>query len=84
MSTAESKLQLLRIIMESEDESFISKVMQFVKSTSKTKTTDWSEELPSNIMSDLIESIDQADNNNTLSHDSAMNQLKNKFPQIGL
>ena len=83
MSTAEIKLQLLRMIMESEDETFISKVMEFVKNTANVKSTDWAEELPPNILNDLEESIDQAEKGNTIPHDSAMSQLRNKFPQVG-
>ncbi len=84
MSTAESKLQLLKMIMESEDQTFISKVMQFAKNAANAKSSDWAEELPLNIMKDLMESIDQAEKGNTISHDSAMSQLRSKFPQVGL
>ena len=83
MSKAESKLQLLKIIMESEDQTFISKVMQFAENIAKTKSSDWSEELPPTVMNDLMESIDQAQKGNTIPHDVAMTQLRNKFPQIG-
>ena len=41
MSKAESKLQLLKMIMESEDQTFISKVMQFAENIAKTKSSDW-------------------------------------------
>ncbi len=85
MSTAENKINLLQMIIESNDTSFIDKLSNIARSLKKQKSDDWSDDLPNHVMDELLLSIDEADNGEIgITHAQMLKEDRKKFPNIGL
>lgn len=85
MSTAENKLDLLQMIIESDDQSFITKLTRFARALKRENTSDWSDELPSEVLSELIQSIEDAENGEIgTSHDDMLSTARKDFPDLNL
>lgn len=82
MSTAESKLQLLRIIMETEDESFISKMIQFAAKVTSVPHVSNNDELPKHVVNGIINGREQIENGQVVQHDVVKNKYRDCFPNI--
>ena len=85
MSTAENKLNLLQMIIESEDKSFISKLTTIARSLKKQKTDDWADEFPNHVIDELKISIKEADKGGVGIPNSVMlEEAKRDFPNLKL
>ncbi|MGV3612677.1 MAG: hypothetical protein ACO1N0_17085 [Fluviicola sp.] len=86
MSTAENKLSLVQMIVESDDKTFISKVLKYASSLKKEKTTDWAEELPAEVFEELRLSIEEADNGTDpgIPHEVMLKKFRKKYPHLNL
>lgn len=86
MSTAENKLSLVQMIVESEDKAFISKVLEYARALKKEKTTHWEEELPEYVAEELRLSIEEADNGTDpgIPHEEILEEARKKFPHLKL
>ena len=85
MSTAESKLNLLQMIMESNDKNFIDRLSNIARSLKKTKSEDWADELPSHVMEELKLSIDEAENGDIpISNSQMLEAARKDFPNLDL
>ena len=84
MSTAENKLSLVQMIVESEDKAFISKVLEYACALKKEKTTHWEEELPEYVAEELRLSIEEADNvtDPGIPHEEILEEARKKFPHL--
>lgn len=80
MSTAELKTHLHQLIEGTSDNSVLRKVFALL---SKSSTEgDWWDELSEESKQKTLKSIEQIKNGEVLSHESAMQQLAEKFPQL--
>lgn len=84
MSTADKKLSLLRMIMESEDDSFITKMINFGLSIGKSNTKDWAEDLPENVKAGIMKGLEQSENGESVPHEVVLAQMKEKYPHLNL
>jgi hypothetical protein len=85
MSTAESKLDLLQMIIESEDKSFIMKLTNIARSLKKEKTVDWADDLPPEVLNELIESIEEAENGELgTSNEEMLKAARKDFPNLDI
>lgn len=85
MSTAERKLDLLQMIIESEDQSFITKLSSIARSLKKQKTKDWSDELPESVLNELIQSIDEAEKGEIgTPNDEMLTEIRRDFPNLNI
>ena len=83
MSTAESKLDLLQMIIESEDQGFITKLTNIARSLRKQKAADWADDLPPEVLNELIQSIEEAENGERGTTNEEMIQAARKdFPNL--
>lgn len=80
MSIAELKTHLHQLIDGTSDNSVLAKVFALL---SKTSTNDdWWDELSEESKQKTLKSIDQSKNGEVISHELAMQQLAEKFPQL--
>jgi|GEM_PF-1869097 len=86
MSTAENKLNLVQMIVESEDKTFISKVLEYARTLKKEKATDWAEELPEYVLEELHLAIEEADNGTDVGtpHEEMLKKFRKKYPHLSL
>ena len=86
MSTAENKLSLVQMIVESDDKAFISKILEYARTLKKQKTTDWAEELPEYVLEELRLAIEEADNGTDpgIPHEVMLEEARKKFPHLKL
>lgn len=85
MTTAESKLDLLQMIIESEDQSFIKKLTSVARSLKKQKSGDWADEVPEHVIDELFLSIDEAQKGDAgISHAQMLAEAKKDFPKLKL
>lgn len=83
MSTAERKLHLLQLILESEDNNFITKLTEVARLMIKQKHSDWADELPQNILDELILSIEESEKKTAgTDHNEMLAQAKKEFPNL--
>ena len=83
MSAAESKLDLLQMIIESEDQSFITKLTRIARSLSKQKNPDWADDLPPDVLNELIQSIEEAENGELgTSNNEMLKAARKDFPNL--
>ena len=85
MSTAENKLSLLQIIIESDDKTFINRLTNIANSIKKTKSHDWADDIPAHVLDELELSIKEADSgDNGISHSNMLDEAKKSFPNLNL
>lgn len=86
MSTAENKLNLVQMIVESEDKTFVSKVLEYARTLKKEKTTDWAEDLPDYVLEELQLAIEEADNGTDAGtpHEEVLKKIRKKYPHLSL
>ncbi len=85
MSTAETKLNLVQMIIESEDKTFVTKVLAYARSL-KTHKEDWADDLPGALLEELDLAIQEADNGKDVGVPNAEILLKyqKKYPHLNL
>ncbi|AEA42211.1 hypothetical protein [Fluviicola taffensis] len=86
MSAAENKLNLVQMIVESEDKTFVSKVLEYARSLKKEKKTDWAEELPEHVLEELRLAIEEADNGTDVGipHEVMLKKFRKQYPHLNL
>lgn len=86
MSTAENKLSLVQMIVESDDKAFISKVLNYARSLKKEKTIIFEEELPEYVAEELRLAIEEADNGTDpgISHEVMLEKFRKKYPHLNI
>ena len=77
MSTAELKLYLNKVIVETEDVSILKKIKTYITSLSKEK--DWWDELSKAEKASIERGIAQADRGELIPHEQVMKEIKSKF-----
>ena len=83
MTTAESKLDLLQMIIESEDQGFITKLTNIARSLRKQKTVDWSDDLPPEVLVELIQSIEESESEEFgTTNEEMLQAARNDFPNL--
>ena len=83
MTTAESKLDLLQMIIESEDQGFITKLTNIARSLRKQKTVDWSDDLPPEVLDELIQSIEESESEEFgTTNEEMLRAARNDFPNL--
>ena len=83
MATARSKLDLLQMIIESEDQGFITKLTNIARSIRKQKTADWSDDLPPEVLDELIQSIEESENEVFgTTNEEMLRAARNDFPNL--
>ncbi|MDG1330855.1 MAG: hypothetical protein P8P74_00885 [Crocinitomicaceae bacterium] len=80
MSSAELKAHLHQLIDGITDNSVLKAVHTLLSRASDDK--DWWEELSEESKAKTLESLDQAKNGETISHQEAMKKMSKKFPQL--
>jgi hypothetical protein len=86
MSTAENKLDLVQLIVESNDKTFISKVLDYARALKKNKNSDWSDELPEHVLNELKLAIEEADKgvDSGVSHNTVIEKHRKRYPNLSL
>jgi uncharacterized FAD-dependent dehydrogenase len=84
MSTAENKLNLVQIIVESEDKTFISKVLEYARTLKKQKTGDTEDGIPDYVLEEVRLAMEELDNGRDegTSHEDMLKQFKKEFPSL--
>jgi hypothetical protein len=84
MSTAENKLNLVQMIVESEDKTFISKVLEYARALKKIKTQHVEEAIPDYVLEEVrlaMEELDSGEDPGT-PHEEMMEQFQKEFPNL--
>jgi hypothetical protein len=84
MSTAENKLNLVQMIVESNDKTFISKILEYANSLKTEKSNDWAEEMPEEVIQKLENSIHQSKTGQVKSHDQVIESLNKRYSGLKL
>lgn len=84
MSTAENKLNLVQMIVESNDKTFISKILEYANSLKTEKSIDWADELPEAVIQKLENSINQVKMGQVKSHDQVIDNLNKRYSALKL
>lgn len=86
MGTANNKLSLVQMIVESEDKNFISMVLEYARTLKKQKAGDWADELPEDVLEELRLSIEEADNGSDpgTPHEVMLKKFRKKYPHLNL
>lgn len=86
MGAADNKLNLVQMIVESDDKTFVSKVLEYARSLKKQKTTDWAEELPEHVLEELRLAMEEADNGTDVGipHSIMLEEARKSFPHLKL
>ncbi len=86
MSTAENKLNLVQMIVESNDKTFISKILEYARSLKSEKTSDWADELPESVLEELKLSIQEADKgtDQSIPHETMLKKFRKQYPHLNL
>jgi hypothetical protein len=82
MNAAEIKLELFRIIDNLESsklENVYSKIIGMLQSEQRNE-----DELPKDLLEALDAALEESDNNETVSHNDAVKQTKEKYPHLPL
>jgi predicted transcriptional regulator len=78
MNTIELKSDLHRLIDKVNDISLL-KAIKIILAKETTKETDWADTLSEDLRHELEESIAEADQGKTISHEDAMKQIKSRY-----
>ncbi|QQS51177.1 MAG: hypothetical protein IPM71_00180 [Bacteroidota bacterium] len=78
MNTIELKSDLHRLIDRVNDVSILNAI-KVILSRETVKKSDWADTLSEDIKAELEESILEADQGKTISHEDAMNQIKSRY-----
>ena len=85
MSAAENKLNLLQMIIESEDNTFIDRLTRIARSLKKSKSHDWADDLPAHVIDELELSIKEVNNGEEgIPHSKMLEEAKKSFPELNL
>ena len=76
MSTAEVKLQLFRLIDNTNDVSILNKIRSYFNTIAKTKEADWWDELNGGERLAIEESIAEIERGEVVSHEHVMKESK--------
>lgn len=83
MTAAETKLQLLQLIIESNDQRLIDHLSAIVKSFNKAKQADWAEDLPKYVIDEIVTSLNEPDSEETSTRNEEMlKDALNDFPTL--
>lgn len=72
MNVAATKLELVKLLLNTNDEGII----EHIKSVFATQSETWWEQLPEEIQNSVLKGIQQSDNGQTIGHVEAMKTLK--------
>jgi hypothetical protein len=79
MNTIQLKSDLHRLIDKTSDIDVLKAAKIILTKESKNSKVDWADTLNSTLKNELEESISEADNGKTISHEEAMKQIKNRY-----
>jgi hypothetical protein len=82
MSTAELKSNLHQLVDGITDDSILQAVFVLLTRNQEKEKNDWFDELPKNVKIRLLESMNQAENGQTIPHDEVMKRFSEKHPQL--
>lgn len=84
MSTAENKLNLVQMIIESEDKTFISKVLEYARTLKKQKPNNIEDNIPDYVLEEVRLAMEELDNGTDTgaSHEEMLAQFKKEFPGL--
>ncbi|HLP55671.1 MAG TPA: hypothetical protein VK151_11605 [Fluviicola sp.] len=85
MGAAETKLSLVQMIIESEDKTFIAKVLAYARSL-KTQKEDWVGNLPDYLVKEIELAIEEADSGKDIgiTNTEMIRKYKEKYPHLNL
>ena len=84
MSSAELKSELHKLIVETEDINLLNQIKSFIKSLRSSKSSDWWDEIPTEVQQAIDKSVEQADKGEVISHEEVTNELKKEYPHLSL
>ncbi len=90
MNTAQNKLNLVQMIIESEDSTFVKKMLNFafpLKSTNKAYANyDNDDNIPDYVINEVNESIIELDNGTDkgIGHEEMLKKFRKKYPYLDL
>lgn len=83
MTAAETKLQLLQLIIESNDQRLIDHLSAIVKSFNKAKKGDWADDLPQYVIDEIVTSLNEPDSEeNSTRNEDMLEDALNDFPTL--
>ena len=74
------------MIVESEDKTFISKVLEYALTLKKQKTTDSDDHIPDHILEEIRLAMEELDNGTDpgIPHEEILEQFKKEFPGLNI
>ena len=78
MNIQNLKADLHHLIDNTNEESIL-KAIKTILSKQNESSKDWADDLSDNLRSELEESISEADEGKTISHEEAMKRIKSKY-----
>ena len=79
MSTAEAKLQLIRLIDNTDDISLLDKAYAALSKLFSKQQTDWWDEISAAEKASIERGIAQADRGELIPHEQVMKEIKSKY-----
>lgn len=85
MSTAQTKLSLVQLIIESEDKTFITKILEYAHSLKRQKE-DSADHLPTALVKEINLAIEEADSGKDIGipHSEMVVKLRKRYPHLNL
>ena len=86
MSAAENKLNLVQMIVESKDQTFVSMVLEYANALKRQKSTDWATEIPNTVLNELKLAIEESENGSDkgIPHETMLAKHRKKYPNLNL
>lgn len=84
MSTADNKLHLVQLILESEDKTFVAKMLEYARTLKIQKSNILKEDIPDYVLEEVrlaMEELDNGSDPGTL-HEEMLNQFRKEFPGL--
>lgn len=86
MGVVENKLNLVQLIVESEDKTFISMVLEYARSLKKQSASDSDDEFPEYVLEEVRLAMEEFDNGTDpgIPHEVILAKHRRKYPHLNL
>ena len=84
MSAAENKLNLVQMIVESEDRTFIAKVLEYARTLNKQSTKDTTDDVPEYVLEEVQLAMKEFDSGSDpgTAHEVMLEKFRKEFPGL--
>ncbi|WP_294679960.1 hypothetical protein [uncultured Fluviicola sp.] len=84
MSTADNKLHLVQMIIESEDKTFVAKMLEYARSLKIQKSNVLEEDIPDYVVKEVQLAMEELDNGSDpgTPHEEMLEQFRKEFPGL--